>query len=58
MDSARRKIFGRKLDFTENGKPVTSEATIALAKRALGLGLTGTASANARALDLSAKYGT
>ena len=57
MIGALGKVFGGKLDYTENGKPVTSAATIALAKRALALGLTGPNSANARALDLATKHG-
>ena len=57
MGRALRKVFGSKLDYTENGRPVNSDATVALAKRALGLGLTGPASANARALDLAEKFG-
>lgn len=57
MDGALRKVFGGTLEYRENNKPVKSTATVALAKRALGLGLTGPASANAAALELAAKYG-
>lgn len=57
MDGALRTVFRGKVPYLENGKRKEGPATVALAKRALQHGLSGSARANEAARDLAAKYG-
>lgn len=57
MDGALKKVFRGKVPYLENGKRKEGPATIALAKRALQHGLSGSARANEAARELAAKYG-
>lgn len=57
MDGALRKVFRGKVPYLENGERKEGPATVALAKRALQHGLSGTARANEAARELAAKYG-
>ena len=57
MDGALKKVFRGKVPYLENGKRKEGPATIALAKRALQHGLSGSARANEAARELAAKFG-
>jgi len=57
MEGALRKVFRGKVPYLENGKRKEGPATVALAKRALQHGLSGSARANEAARELAAKYG-
>lgn len=57
MGGALRKVFRGKVPYLENGKRKEGPATVALAKRALQHGLSGSARANEAARELAAKYG-
>ena len=57
MAGALKKVFRGKVPYLENGKRKEGPATVALAKRALQHGLSGSARANEAARELAAKYG-
>jgi hypothetical protein len=57
MEGALRKVFRGKVPYLENGKRKEGPATIALAKRALQHGLSGSARANEAAREVAAKFG-
>lgn len=57
VDAALAKVFGGKVPYKENGRPVEGPATEALSKRALQHGLSGPHRATLAVLDLARKYG-
>jgi hypothetical protein len=56
MDAALRKVLGGKISYTVNGEKTEGPATLALAQRALALGLSGPMRANEAIRDLAKKY--
>jgi hypothetical protein len=57
MDAALGKVFGGKVPYKENGKPVLGPATEALSKRVLQHGLAGPHRATLAVAELARKYG-
>ena len=57
MEGALKKVFRGKVPYLENGERKEGPATVALAKRALQHGLSGSAKANEAARELAARYG-
>lgn len=57
QDAALRKVFGGKVEYTINGEDVNNPVSLALAQRALALGMSGSLRANEAARELAERYG-